>query len=159
MCSPYGMIASTNPSGNPLPDWSPPPKPGGAPPPDKVNDQEVESQTDRQTLADQAQADVSDWPEKPINWRTRRPSKDEPFEIRFARLQSGGPKKGKPGNWEYIDPDRHSLKLNPDGSAALGHGRDYYENLDNWYSKAEWDSFYGDDSTANNLGNDDGVNL
>ena len=156
MCSPYGMISSTNPGGKPIPD--PPPKPGKAPPPDRVNDQEVESQTNRQRLADEAQA-AYDKQDQPINWRDRRPSKDDPANIRFARLQSGGPKKGKPGNWEYIDPDRHSLKLNPDGTAPLGHDRSYYENLDNWYSKAEWDSFYGDSSTANNSGNDDGVNL
>ena len=155
MCVGYGMIASTNPSGRPIEEGK---KAGAPPPPDRVNNQEVTPQQNRQELRDQAQSDF-DSQKREINWRERRPSKDEPFEIRYARLQSGGPKKGKPGNWEYIDPDRHQLKLNPDGSAALGHGRDYYENLDNWYSKAEWDSFYGDDSTANNLGNDDGVNL
>jgi len=156
MCVGYGSIAQAgSPGGRPIEEGK---KAGSAPPPDRVNNQEVASQQNRQELRDQAQSDF-DSQKREINWRERRPSKDEPFEIRYARLQSGGPKKGKPGNWEYIDPERHSLKLNPDGSAALGHGRDYYENLDNWYSKAEWDSFYGDDSTANNLGNDDGVNL
>jgi len=152
----YGMISSTTPGGRPIEEGK---KAGAPPPPDKINDQEVDSQSNRQDLADQAQSDF-DSQKKEINWRTRRPSKDDPFKIRWARaFYSGGPKKGKPGNWEYTDPDRHQLKLNPDGTAALGHGKDYYENLDNWYSKSEWDSFYGDDSTANNSANDDGVNL
>jgi len=155
MCSPYGMIASTNPSGNPINEGK---KLGAPPPPDRVNNQEVESQSDRQRLADQAQADY-DAQDIDINWRTRKPSRDDPHRIRWARLYGGGPKKGKPGNWEYIDENRHQLKLNPDGSVPLGHGREYYDNLDNWYSKSEWDSFFGDDSTANNSANDDGVNL
>ena len=156
MCSPYSMIASTNPGGKPIPD--PPPKPGKAPPPDMVNDEVVGSQADRQRLSDEAQA-AYDKQDQPINWRDRRPSKDDPFHIRWARMMSGGPKKGKPGNWEYLDDNKYNLKLNPDGSAALGMGKEYYDNLDNWYSKEEWDSFYGDDSTSNNSANDDGVNL
>jgi hypothetical protein len=154
MCSPYQLIASTNPGGKPLPDWSPPPKPGGAPPPDRVNDQEVESQTDRQDLADQAQDDVSDWPEKPIDWSKRGPSKDDPDNIKLARLQSGGPMKGKPGSYEYLDENRVQLKLNPDGTPALGFDREYYDNPDNWYSKAELDEYYGNSSA-----NEDGVSL
>ena len=156
MCSPYGMISSTNPGGKPIPD--PPPKPGKAPPPDMVNDEVVGSQADRQRLADESQA-AYDKQDQPINWRDRTPSKDDPFHIRWARLMSGGPKKGKPGNWEYIDDDKYMLKLNPDGSAALGMGKEYYDNLDNWYSKSEWDSFFGDGSTPNSSANNDGVNL
>ena len=151
MCSPYGMIGSTNPGGKPIPEA--PPKPGKAPPPDRVNNQEVASQTDRQRLADEAQA-AYDKQEQPINWRERNPSKDDPANIRFARLQSGGPKKGKPGNWEYIDDDRYQLKLNPDGTPALGMGKEYYDNPDNWYSKSEWESFFNDSPA-----NDDGVNV
>ena len=156
MCMGYGMIARTNPSGNPIPD--PPPKPGKAPPPDRVNNQEVESQTNRQRLSDEAQA-AYDKQEQPINWRTRRPSKDDPQRIRYNRLMGAGPTKGKPGNKVMIDDNKYNLKLNPDGSTPLGHGREYYDNLDNWYSKSEWDSFYGDNSTANNSANDDGVNV
>ena len=155
MCVGYGTIAQGNPSGRPIEEGK---KAGSAPPPDRVNNQEVAPQQNRQELKDQAQSDF-DSQTKEINWRTRRPSKDDPFRIRMARLYGQGPKKGKPGNWEYIDPERHSLKLNPDGTAALGHGRDYYENLDNWYSKAEWDSFYGAESSPDTSANDDGVNL
>ena len=156
MCAPYQMIASTNPGGKPIPEG--PPKPGKAPPPDRVTDQEVESQTNRQRLSDEAQA-AYDKQEQPINWRDRNPSRDDPDNIRFARLQSSGPLKGKPGNYESADHDRYQLKLNPDGTPALGMGKEYYDNLDNWYSKADWDSFYGDSSTANNSANNDGVNL
>ena len=46
------------------------------------------------------------------------------------------------------------LKLNPDGTAALGMGKEYYDDLSNWYSKSDWDSFYG-----NSSGSSDGVNL
>ena len=153
MCTPasYAVIGSTNPGGAPIPD--PPPKPGKAPPPDRVNNQEVASQTDRQRLADEAQA-AYDKQEQPINWRTRRPSKDDPAHIRLARLQSVGPRKGKPGSYEVADPNRHSLKLNPDGTPAYGMGKEYYDNLDNWYSQADFDDFYGNSSA-----NDDGVNL
>jgi len=160
MCAPmpYAYISSTNPGGKPLPDWSPPPKPGSAPRSDRVNDQEVESQTNRQRLADEAQADYeaskADYPEKPINWRDRAPSKDDPDNIKMARLQSGGPMKGKPGSYEYIDEERVQLKLNPDGTPALGMGKDYYDNPENWYSKAELDEYYGNSSA-----NDDGVSL
>jgi len=150
MCVGYGTIASTNPSGRPIEEGK---KAGAPPPPDRVNNQEVAPQQNRQELRDQAQSDF-DSQNREINWRTRRPSKDDPFEIRFARLQSGGPKKGKPGNWEYIDPERHSLKLNPDGTPALGMGKDYYDNPENWYSKAELDEYYGNSSA-----NDDGVSL
>ncbi len=151
MCSPYGMIGHANPGGKPIPEG--PPKPGKAPPPDRVNNQEVASQTDRQRLSDEAQASY-DRQEQPINWRERRPSKDDPANIRFARLQSGGPKKGKPGNWEYIDDDRYQLKLNPDGTPALGMGKEYYDDTSNWYSKSEWDEFFNDSPAS-----DDGVNL
>ena len=163
MCSPYQMIASTNPGGKPLPDWSPPPRPGGAPRPDKVNDQDVTSQTNRQKLSDQAQADYEssrqNWPEKPINWRERNPSKDDPSNIRLARLQSGGPLKGKPGSYESADHDRYQLKLNPDGTPALGMGKEYYDNLDNWYSKSEWDSFFDGSVPPDSSANNDGVNV
>ena len=151
MCSPYGMIGSTNPGGKPI--GAPPPKPGKAPPPDMVNNQEVAPQTNRQRLADEAQAAYDKQPQ-PINWRERNPSKDDPANIRFARLQSGGPKKGKPGNWEYIDDDRYQLKLNPDGTPALGMGKEYYDDTSNWYSKSEWESFFNDSPAS-----DDGVNL
>jgi len=160
MCAGYGMLAHGRPGGKPLPDWSPPPKPGGAPPPDRVNNQEVESQTNRQRLADEAQADYEsgkkNHPDKPINWRERTPSRDDPAKIRYARLQSGGPKKGRPGKWEYIDENRHQLKLNPDGTPAYGFDRSYYEDLDNWYSKSEWEGFFNDSPES---GNEDGVNL
>ena len=155
MCSPYGMIGHANPGGRKLEE---PKKPGSPPPPDRVNNQEVAPQTDRQRLADEAQAAYKAQPRE-INWRERNPSKDDPANIRFARLQSGGPKKGKPGNWEYIDDDRYQLKLNPDGTPALGMGKEYYDDLSNWYSKSEWESFFGDDSTPNSSANDDGVNL
>ena len=155
MCSPYGMIASTNPGGRKIEE---PKKPGSAPPPDRVNNQEVASQTNRQDLADRAQSDYEAQPRE-INWRTRRPSKDDPHEIRWSRLYSGGPKKGKPGNWEYIDDNRYQLKLNPDGSAALGMGKEYYDNLDNWYSKSEWDSFFDGSAPPDSSANNDGVNL
>ena len=151
MCAGYELIGHANPGGKPLPKG--PPKPGKAPPPDRVNNQEVESQTNRQRLADEAQAAYDKQPQ-PINWRERNPSKDDPANIRFARLQSGGPKKGKPGNWEYIDDDRYQLKLNPDGTPALGMGKEYYDNPDNWYSKSEWESFFNDSPA-----NDDGVNV
>ena len=151
MCVGYGMIAHGKPGGNRIPEG--PPKPGKAPPPDKVNNQEVGSQTDRQRLADEAQA-AYDKQEQPINWRERKPSRNDPQNIRFSRLQSGGPKKGKPGNWEYIDDDRYQLKLNPDGTPALGMGKEYYDDLSNWYSKSEWDEFFNDSPAS-----DDGVNL
>ena len=153
MCVPasYTLIGHSNPGGKPLPEG--PPKPGKAPPPDRVNNQEVGSQTDRQRLADEAKA-AYDKQEQPINWRERRPSKDDPDNIKAARLQSGGPVKGKPGNYESSDHDRYQLKLNPDGTPAYGMGADYYKDLDNWYSKSEWDSFYG-----NSPASDDGVNL
>ena len=155
MCVGYGTIAQGNPSGRPIEEGK---KAGSAPPPDRVNNQEVAPQQNRQELKDQAQSDF-DSQKKEINWRTRRPSKDDPFKIRMARLYSDGPKKGKPGNWEYIDPERHQLKLNPDGTAALGMGKDYYDNLDNWYSKAEWDSFFDGSAPPDSSANDDGVNL
>jgi len=147
----YQMLSHSNPGGKPLPKG--PPKPGKAPPPDRVNDQEVGSQTNRQDLKDQAQADYNKQ-EQPINWRERTPSKDDPENIRFARLQSGGPKKGRPGNWESSDHNRYQLKLNPDGTPAYGMGKEYYDDLSNWYSKSDWDSFYG-----NSSGSSDGVNL
>jgi len=149
------MIASTNPGGKPINEGK---KAGAPPPPDRVNNQEVASQTDRQRLADEAQA-AYDKQDIDINWRERNPSKDDPDNIRFARLQSGGPLKGKPGRYESADHDRYQLKLNPDGTPALGMGKEYYDNLDNWYSKSEWDSFYGDGSTPNSSASDDGVNL
>jgi len=152
MCAGYELIGHANPGGKPLPKG--PPKPGKAPPPDRVNNQEVESQTNRQRLADEAQA-AYDKQEQPINWRERRPSKDDPAEIRLARLQSRGPQKGGPGRWEYIDDKRHQLKLNPDGTPAYGFDRAYYEDPENWYSKSDLEEFYGGGSGAN----DDGVNL
>tara|TARA_R100000152_G_C6591261_1_gene51652 strand:- start:23 stop:499 length:477 start_codon:yes stop_codon:yes gene_type:complete len=126
---------------------------GSAPPPDMVNNQEVKPQTNRQALADQAQADYDAQP-RDINWRERGPSRDDPQHIRFARLQSSGPMKGKAGSKEYIDDDRHMLKLNPDGTAALGMGKAYYDDLENWYSKSDLEDmgFYGSNSN-------DGVNL
>ena len=150
MCSPYGMIGHANPGGKPINEGK---KAGAPPPPDRVNNQEVASQSNRQRLADEAQA-AYDAQDRDINWRDRRPSKDDPANIRFARLQSGGPKKGKPGNWEYIDDDRYQLKLNPDGTPALGMGKEYYDNPDNWYSKSEWEEFFNDSPAS-----DDGVNL
>ncbi len=155
MCAPYHMIARTNPSGDPINEGK---KAGAPPPPDRVNDQEVTPQTDRQRLADQAKADY-DSQDIDINWRTRKPSKDDPHEIRWNRMMSGGPKKGRPGRWESSDHDRYQLKLNPDGSPALGHEKAYYDNLDNWYSKDEWDSFFGGGSTPDSSANDDGVNI
>ena len=150
MCSPYRMISSSNPGGKKLEE---PKKPGSAPPPDMVNNQEVAPQSNRQRLADEAQAAYEAQPQ-PINWRERNPSKDDPSNIRLARLQSGGPLKGKPGSYESADHDRYQLKLNPDGTPALGMGKEYYDNLDNWYSKSEWDSFFNDSPAS-----DDGVNL
>ena len=146
----YGMIGHANPGGREL---EKPKKAGKAAPPDRVNNQEVGSQTDRQRLADRAQADQASQKQE-INWRERNPSRDDPQNIRFERLKSAGPTKGKPGSKEYIDDDRHMLKLNPDGTAALGMGADYYKDLDNWYSKSEWDEFFNDSPAS-----DDGVNL
>ena len=156
MCMGYQTIgfasgAGGNPrGGKPINEAKPK---GSAPPPDKVNNQEVRSQTNRQALADQAQADYDAQP-KDINWRERAPSKNDPNNIKFSRLQSSGPTKGKPGYKEYIDDDRHMLKLNPDGTAALGMGKEYYDDLENWYSKSDLEDmgFYPSSS-------DDGVNL
>ena len=130
-----------------------PKKPGSAPPPDRVNNQEISSQTNREALAARNKANYEAQPRE-TNWRERNPSKDDPTNIRLARLQSGGPTKGKPGSKEYIDDDRHMLKLNPDGTPALGMGKEYYDDLSNWYSKSDLEDmgFYGSSS-------DDGVNL
>ena len=130
------------PGGKPL-DY--PPEAGPAPPPDMVGGQEVAPQSDRKRLAAEAKADYEQQ-EQPINWRNIKP-KDRgkqkspaPVMQQFISLASIP--------HDTKDNKRALLKLNPDGSPAMGFGKEYYTNPDNWWSREDLglpDIDYGDD--------------
>ena len=137
MCVRYGA-GPHGPGGKPL---EMPKEAGAPPPPDKVNNQEVAPQTNRKELSAKAKADY-EAQEKPINWRERLPSKDDPQKVKMARLM-GGMDPMATGNWGRgadgkPDYRKIQLKLNPDGTHAGGFGKDYYENPDNWWGAEDF---------------------
>ena len=117
-----------------------PPEAGPAPPPDMVGGQEVAPQSDRKRLAAEAKAQY-DKQEQPINWRETKPKDRGNQKVidQFISMAS------IPHNTK--DNKRALLKLNPDGSPAMGFGKDYYANPDNWWSREDLglpDIDYGD---------------
>jgi len=107
-----------------------PPEAGPAPPPDMVGGQEVAPQSDRQRLAAEAKADYDAQPQ-PTNWRNIKP-KDRGNKKIFSQFMNFHAAPHDPK-----DSKRALLKLNPDGSAAMGHSKEYYADPDNWWSRED----------------------
>ena len=121
-----------------------PPEAGPAPPPDMVGGQEVAPQSNRKRLAAEAKADYEKQ-EQPLNWRNVHPRDQHKQKKPPPILQQYTSIATQP---RYKDNKRALLKLNPDGSPAMGFGKDYYEDPDNWWSREDLglpDIDYGDD--------------